>query len=140
MEITGKFKNILIPAILIVVFIVLAITSALNKSLTCDEAAHHIPPGYVFLTKGDFVFATDSPPLARFIAAFPMLFMDINLPENREFWARDDRADFSKEFLYKLNRDYVEKITFWGRFGITLVAAFGGVFLFFRYWGERVKY
>jgi hypothetical protein len=120
---------------LVIIFLILSATSAMNKSLTTDEAAHHIPSGYVFLKTGDFVFATDSPSLARCLVGFPLLFMDIKLPVDRSFWARDDRAEFSKEFLFKLNREKVGKITFWARLPIIIISMFGGIFLF--YWAKR---
>ena len=135
MDLVNVIKKNVAPIVLTSVFIVLAATSMVNKSLTCDEVAHHLPPGYVFLKTGDFAFSTDAPPLARLIAAAPMLFMDIDLPDTREFWARDDRAEFSREFLFKLNRNNVPRITFWGRSTMIFIGAFGGIFLF--YWARK---
>lgn len=123
-------KSTVILIVLIIAFVSLAITSMSQKSLTCDESAHHIPTGYVFLKTGDFVYATDSPPLARYLVGLPMLFMDIDLPEDRSFWAREDRAEFSREFLYELNRKHVSNIIFWGRIPIVILGVFGGIFIF----------
>lgn len=123
--------------VLVLVFITLAMTSALRKSPVADEAAHHVPTGYVFLKTGDFVYATDSPPLARCIAALPLLILDIELPDDRDFWARDDRAEFSKEFLYKLNRSSVDRIILLARIPIILLGVFGGCFLF---WWVKKQY
>ena len=52
-------KNTILLIFLVIVFIVLACSSLVGKSLVCDESAHHIPVGYVFLKTGDFSFATD---------------------------------------------------------------------------------
>ena len=123
-------KNTILLIFLVIVFIVLACSSLVGKSLVCDESAHHIPVGYVFLKTGDFSFATDSPVLARYLAGFPLLFMDVKLPMERSYWARDDRAEFSREFLYKLNRDLAGKITVFARLPMVLVGALGGIFLF----------
>lgn len=134
-------NDILILFVLAAVFIVLCITSITRKSPVADEAAHHVPTGYVFLKTGDFVYATDSPVLARYIAAFPLLFMDVKLPLERSFWARDDRAEFSREFLYDLNRNIVDRIIIFARIPMIALGAFGGIFLFFwtkRHYGSQV--
>ena len=123
-------RDILIPGILAVAFVTVAVTSAARKSPTCDEAAHHIPAGYVLLTKGDLAFSPETPPLARYLAAVPLLFLDLKLPDDRAFWARDDRAEFSREFLYSLNRRLAGLSVFLARLPMILVGAFGGVFLF----------
>lgn len=124
-------KNYTVLFLLVVIFISLALTSAVRKSPVSDEAAHHIPVGYVFLTKGDFAFATDSPPLARILAALPLLSLDVKLPDERSFWAREDRAEFSRDFLYKLNRSIFDKILLFARIPMMILGVFGGVFLFF---------
>jgi hypothetical protein len=123
-------NDVKILIVLVLVFVSLATTSAVRKSPVADEAAHHVPTGYVFLKTGDFVYATDSPALARYIASFPLLFMDVKLPPERSFWARDDRAEFSREFLYDLNRNIVGKIIFFARMPMIALGAFGGIFLF----------
>lgn len=112
------------------VFLAMAATGMTQKSLTCDEASHHIASGYVFLTKGDFAFSTEAPPLPRYIVAAPLLFMDINMPADRAFWAREDRGEFSREFLYSLNRSKVEIISLLSRSMNLIVGLFGGLFLF----------
>ena len=84
-------KYTTITLLLLIVFASLAITSMQRKSATCDEVAHHIPSGYVFLTMGDLRFDTNAPPLPRYIAALPMLLMDINLPSDKNFWRREFR-------------------------------------------------
>ena len=100
-----------------------------------DEASHHIPSGYVYVTKGDFAFATDSPPFARLLIALPLLAMDLDLPDERAFWARDDRAEFAEDFLYGLNREKAVRILFFARLPIVLLGVLGGVFMFF--WVRR---
>lgn len=128
------FRNIYLIAISCV-FVAVCVASGRQHSLTADEACHHIASGYVLLTKGDFAFSTEVPPLSRYIVAAPLLFMDVKLPADRAFWAREDRGEFSKEFLFKLNREKVADITFYSRLMNTLVGLFGGLFLFF--WVER---
>jgi 4-amino-4-deoxy-L-arabinose transferase-like glycosyltransferase len=127
-------RNIYLIAIS-VLFLALGASSIPRHSLTADEACHHIASGYVFLTQGDFAFSTEVPPLSRYIVAAPLLFMDLKLPVERSFWVREDRGEFSREFLFKLNRDKLAAITFFSRFANIMVGLFGGLFLFF--WSEK---
>ncbi len=119
--------------ILAIIFMGLAFTSVWpeKKSPTCDELSHHIAVGYVFMTKGDFAFATDSPPLARCIMALPLLPMEIRMPSDRSYWAREDRGAFSWDFFYVLNRDIAGKMLLAARMTMIFLGAFGGLFLFF---------
>jgi hypothetical protein len=115
--------------LLLTIFASLGFTSMLRKSATCDEVAHHIPSGYIYLTKHDLRFATDSPPLARYIAAFPLLFMDINLPGEKTFWRREDRGEFAREF-FKLNIGKYKDILLYSRTMILILSMFGGLILY----------
>ena len=128
-------RNEKIVILMVVVFLVLGVTSLLRKSPTCDEVGHHVASGYVFLTKADFAFSTEAPPLARYLMSVPMLFMNIDLPADRSFWAREDRAEFSREFLYGNNRELAGKIFFFARLPMLLIGCLGGCFLFF--WVRR---
>jgi len=114
--------------------VLFGVSSILDKAPTCDEASHHIASGYVYLTKGDLRFSTEVPPLSRYIVALPLLAMDMNLPEGSAFWRREDRGEFSREFLYELN-DNASRVVFLSRLMILAVALFGGVFLFL--WTRR---
>lgn len=117
------------------VFLALSVSTIPFKSLTADEACHHIASGYIFLDKGDYAFSTEAPPLGRYIVAEPLLFMNIKLPAERAFWAREDRGEFSREFLYSLNRQKLADITFYSRLMNIFVGLFGGIFLFL--WTEK---
>lgn len=126
-------KNIYVVLVLsgmAVIFTVLSVTSLLRKSPTCDETGHHIASGYVFLTKGDFAFSTEVPPLSRYIMALPLLSLDLDLPDDRAFWAREDRSEFSTEFIYGLNREKAGKIVLFARLPMVIIGLFGGIFLF----------
>lgn len=118
------------------IFLVLGVTSSARKSLTADEACHHIASGYIHLTRGDFAFSPEVPPLSRYIVSVPMVFMDLKLPADRAYWAREDRSLFSRDFLYNLNRDKLAAITFSARGMNMLLALLGGIFLF-RWAGRR---
>jgi putative flippase GtrA len=136
-----KTGYMVISSGLILVFIFLAVTSLLRKSPTCDETGHHIGSGYVFLTKGDFAFSTEVPPLSRYLMALPLLTLDLDLPDNRDFWAREDRGEFVQEFVFGINRDNAGKIVFLARLPMVVLGALGGLFLFLwtkRHYGPKV--
>lgn len=120
----------IIVAGLAVLFAALSVTSFLRKSPTCDETGHHIASGYVFLTKGDFAFSTEVPPLSRYIMALPLLSLDLKMLDDKAFWAREDRSEFSREFIYGINREKAGSIVILSRITMVITGIFGGVFLF----------
>ena len=116
--------------ILLSVFFALTLSSALRTSGTVDEIAHHIPVGYVLLTKWDFKMGTDSPPLARYIIALPLkLFMKITIPADKDQWRRADRSSFGRDFFYKYNTE-PKKMLFFGRIPVIVIAVLCGLLLF----------
>ena len=124
-------KDTAIVTVLSLVFVLLSMTSLARKSPTCDEVAHHVPAGYVFLKTGDFGYSPDAPPLPRYLASFPMIFMNLDLPDDPGFWRRDDRSEFSREFLFELNRKHFNRIMLYARIPMVLLGLFGGWFFFF---------
>lgn len=126
--------------LLLLVFSALVLSAALRTSGTCDEIAHHIPVGYVLLTKWDFKMDTSQPPLARYIIAVPLkLFMHINMPEDKNKWRIEDRSIFGRDFFYKYNTDS-KKILFLCRIPVMIIGALCGLLLFVwvaSLYGER---
>jgi 4-amino-4-deoxy-L-arabinose transferase-like glycosyltransferase len=115
---------------LLVVFIILAVSSMLQKSGTCDEIAHHIPVGVVILTRGDLKMDTSQPPLARYIMALPIvLFLNPQLPQDPAAWRVEDRSSFGRDFFFKYNHN-PKKILFAGRLSILLVGILCGLIIF----------
>jgi len=128
----SKFKVNLLAGILLFIFAGLAVSAAhpWANSPTCDEIAHHIPVGYVLLSKHDFKMDTSHPPLPRYIVALPLkLFMKINMPAVKAVWRVDDRSIFGRDFFYKYNKDPL-KIVFWSRIAVIFVGLFCGLILF----------
>ncbi|MBI4982277.1 MAG: glycosyltransferase family 39 protein [Candidatus Omnitrophica bacterium] len=127
----------LLAFFLLVIFAFLAFTSIWpdRKSPTCDELAHHIPTGYILLTKHDYKMDTSHPPLSRYIVALPLkIVMHLNVPNDSQEWRRADRSEFGKDFFYKYNNQ-PQKIIFYSRLAIILVGLFCGWILF--YWTKR---
>ncbi|MBI4707936.1 MAG: glycosyltransferase family 39 protein [Candidatus Omnitrophica bacterium] len=127
----------LLAFFLLVIFALLAFTSIWpdRKSPTCDELAHHIPTGYILLTKHDYKMDTSHPPLSRYIVALPLkVFMHLSVPNDSKEWRRADRSEFGKDFFYKYNNQ-PQRIIFYSRLAIILVGLFCGLILF--YWTKR---
>ncbi len=123
-------KNIILPILLLFVFIVLAVSSMLQKSGTCDEIAHHIPAGVIFLTKGDLKMDTSQPPLSRYIVAAPVVFLlKPHMPDDRQQWRREDRGAFGRDFFFKYNNQ-ARKMLFVSRLIIVLIGVLCAVVLF----------
>jgi len=95
-----------IAAILLIIMFSLALSSILDDTLTFDETAH-IPAGYSYLTQRDYRLNPEHPPLAKDLAAFPLLFLNLNFPKDHPSWTQEGNAvwwlqfDFGSQFLYK---------------------------------------
>jgi len=129
-------KNTILVILLLGIFALLAITSIAGKSGTCDEIAHHIPAGVVFLEKGDLKMATDSPPLPKYIVAAPIVcFLNPALPDNKDIWRDQDRAKFSRDFFFKYNSS-AKKMLFFSRLIVIMLGIILGLLLFA--WAKRM--
>ena len=134
-------KKIVLIILLLSIFTFLAISSIVRKSGTCDEIAHHIPSGIVFLQKGDLKMATDSPPLGKYIVAAPILFfLDPVLPGDKNVWRNQDRAIFGRDFFFKYNNN-ARRMLFVSRLVVIFLGVMLGLLLFIwprRMYGEKV--
>ena len=122
----------IIAVFLLALFAGMAVSSIWpdRKSPTCDELAHHIPVGYVLLSKGDLKMDTSHPPLSRYLVGLPLrVFMDINMPDDKSVWRVEDRSVFGKDFFYKYDND-PGKILFASRMAVLFVAILGAIGLF----------
>src|SRR3990167_7507624 len=69
--------------------VVLAITSAWNDSIIVDEIPH-IGAGFSYLVKQDMRLNPEHPPLAKDIAAIPLLFLDLKQDVfDTQYWQSD---------------------------------------------------
>ena len=70
--------------LLLVLFLALSFSAALRKSPTADEN-FHLVAGYAYLKWGDYRINPEHPPLAKLLAALPLLALEINdAPLSRE--------------------------------------------------------
>lgn len=93
---------------------------ALHENQTIDEGVH-IVAGYSYLRTGDFRLNPEHPPLAKEIAALPLLFFTPHLPTEHQSWLGADQWSFAHQFLYESGNN-PDAILFWGRVPIILMA------------------
>jgi len=138
-KISSKKTNI-IACLLLGIMAVTATLSMKEAALTFDELAH-IPAGYSYLTKQDYRINPEHPPLIKDIPAVPLLFLNLNFPEDRQVWLQEEAApawwvqfDLGNRFLYRSDNN-PRQIIFWSRLAMIGLLVFLG-WLFF-YWTRR---
>ncbi len=115
---------------------VLMVGSVWNDAPIMDELPH-IPAGYSYLVKRDFRLNPEHPPLIKMIAALPLLFLDLDFPEDSPHWKDDINGqwDFGRDFLYRSGND-ADSIVFWARMPIIILALATGWVVF---WYLRLR-
>jgi len=131
---SNKITNILAASILFILFWT-ALLSMANDSLTFDELAH-IPAGYSYLSQQDYRVNPEHPPLIKDLSAVPLLFLNLNFPDNSQNWLQEASApawwvqfDLGTELIYQSGND-PQKIIFWARLPMILLLVFLGWFIF----------
>jgi hypothetical protein len=75
------------------------VRSALGETQTWDEGIH-ISAGYAYLTRGDYSWNPEHPPLVKMVCALPLLRLGLITPPTDL-----DEVHYGIEFLYKNRRD-----------------------------------
>lgn len=125
----------IIAGVLLLIMLGAAFLSIKDDTLTFDETAH-IAAGYSYLTQQDYRLNPEHPPLAKELAAFPLLFLDLNFPEDHASWTQEvsphwwDQFNFASQFLYYSGNN-PDQILFWSRMPMIFLLIFLGWFLFF---------
>lgn len=121
---------------------VIAVFSIKKASLTFDEKAH-IAAGYSYLLKKDMRVNPEHPPLLKNIAAVPLLFLDVNFPEQSWESVRPDiwwhQFDFGRDLLYRSGNNPHQMI-FWARLPMIGVLLVGGVYIYLfakKFWSQK---
>lgn len=98
----ARFMTNTIACLLLTLMFGLMFFSAWNETAIMDELAH-IPAGYSYLTQKDYRLNPEHPPLAKDIAAFPLLFAHLNFPAQSTYWQNDINGQwaFGSVFLYE---------------------------------------
>jgi hypothetical protein len=111
----------------------LKVSSALGETQTWDEGIH-ISAGYAYLTRGDYRWNPEHPPLAKLMSALPLTLLGLELPVRGTAWAKQDETLMGIDFLYR-NRASADSILAASR-GMTIVLSvlfLGGV----AWWTRR---
>lgn len=100
-------------AIIIAAALILAITSFWNDSLIVDEIPH-AGSGYSYLKKLDYRLNPEHPPLAKALAALPLLFLDLKQDAFKtRFWLENINGqwDFGRSLVFQSdnNPDLITK-------------------------------
>jgi 4-amino-4-deoxy-L-arabinose transferase-like glycosyltransferase len=110
-----------------------------EKSITVDEYVM-IPAGFYHLTERDYRPVGEHPPVAKVLAAVPLLFTETTAP--RIDGGPNDYDFFLQKFneFWRMNAARLEHVSFWARVpAVALTVLLGGLVFVFarRYWGER---
>jgi hypothetical protein len=87
--------------------------SALGETQSWDEGIH-LSAGYAYLTRSDFRWNQEHPPLAKLLSALPLLLFHPKLPLNAECWRKLDETQMGIDFLYH-NHTSADSLLFAGR-------------------------
>jgi len=128
-------KSVLFTAVVVLLLAAIpiqAVPSLVRKSATFDEASH-LSSAYEYLVTGVFRQHLDHPPLADQIAAFPLLFLGLQLPTDKA--SQNSLIRFGNRFVYRNVRD-ADIILLWGRLPVVLLTVLLGWVVFS--WGREL--
>lgn len=121
----------LLAFFLLAIMFVLMLGSIWNSSATMDELAH-IPAGFGYFTQKDYRLNPEHPPLLKVLAALSgQIFTRPYFPTDTPYWQDDVNGQWAQgaKFLYESGND-ADKIIFWSRFPLILLAVFFGWLIF----------
>ena len=103
----SNFQRKLTVIIIISVAVILSIASVWDDSIIVDEVPH-IGAGYSYLVKRDMRLNPEHPPLAKDLAAIPLLFVNLKQDVfNSEFWQTDINGQWNcgRRLIYNSGND-----------------------------------
>lgn len=104
--------------------------AAQQESATMDELAH-IPAGYSYVRYFDYRLNPEHPPLLKALSGLPLLFRDLNFPDNHKAWTSEVNGQWEAGtiFLYESGND-ADWIMLWSRLPPILLTL---ILIFFVY-------
>jgi hypothetical protein len=134
-KVSSKLSIFLLGLILITSFS-LMFSSSLKESATMDELAH-IPSGYGYVKFLDYRLNPEHPPLLKALAAFPLLFLNLNFPLQSDAWQKyiNGQWDVGREFLYESGNN-ADLIIQWSRIGPMLLTLLLIILIYF--WAKEI--
>lgn len=97
---------------LVAVFVLLSVLSLRQEGPTFDEGVH-IAAGYSYWRTGDFRMMPEHPPLAKLMAALPLLGQRVSFSESWPEWQLVGLWEFGNRFVFGEND--AETLLFWAR-------------------------
>jgi 4-amino-4-deoxy-L-arabinose transferase-like glycosyltransferase len=119
-----KWLEFLLVAAALMLFMVVSIFSARQKSSTFDEGTH-IPAAYTYAALGDFRMNPEHPPLVKLLAGLPLRFTQPKMDANDPDWKNANQWEFGLKFLYEWND--ADKLIFRARVPIMALALLLGL-------------
>src|SRR5215470_3630360 len=113
--------NVLVLAVILAAFCLQALFALPKLSATTDEPVH-LAAGFSYWQMRDFRMNEEHPPLAKLIAAFPLLFIHPKLDITHDDWKTASEYPFAFRFLYQNDAD---RLLFWSRATMVMLAAIG---------------
>jgi len=122
-----KYSSAIVALILIAFFAVSLVVSS-QESTTMDEKAH-IPAAYSYVKYNDMRLNPEHPPLIKDLCGLPLLFFSPQFPVSNPLWTEgiNEQWQLGDKFIHSNDAD---KITFWSRLPIILIAMLLGFFIF----------
>jgi hypothetical protein len=113
--------NLVILVVILTAFCLQALLALPKLSATTDEPVH-LAAGFSYWQTRDFRMNEEHPPLAKLIAAFPLLFIHPKLDITHDDWKTASEYPFGFRFLYQNDAD---RLLFWSRAAMVTLAAIG---------------
>jgi 4-amino-4-deoxy-L-arabinose transferase-like glycosyltransferase len=145
---TARLKPLILAGCILLLGLqaIVQIRLASLDSATTDEGVH-LSAGYTYLTRGDFRFNPEHPPLVKILAALPLLRLDPEVSvEAEQDWDRSgnfffdswrENRHFGEELLYRSGSS-PDTLLFWARLPMVLLTLLLGLAIFliaWRHWG-----
>jgi 4-amino-4-deoxy-L-arabinose transferase-like glycosyltransferase len=112
--------------LLVIAFCLQALLALPRLSATSDEPIH-LSAGYSYWQTRDFRLNPEHPPLAKLIAALPLLIIRPTLDMTHDDWKRPVQEILGFRFLYGNDAD---RLLFWSRTAMILLSAVGLIVTF----------
>ncbi|MFH1379039.1 MAG: glycosyltransferase family 39 protein [bacterium] len=127
------FTNNKIPvymlSLMIVSYLILGVYGIFRMSITFDEVAH-LPGGYTYIAEHDYrINSQDHPPLAKLIAALPLIFLTPDTFTYHPLWKSASQWGYGDLFMFH-NRVSHNLLLHAGRMSVLGFSALLGIIIF----------
>jgi hypothetical protein len=128
-----KLVSVVVLALFLFFFFLISLTTALQKSPTYDEPLH-LFAGYSYLKWGDFRVNPEHPPLAKVLAALPMLAADVDIAEisraHRDVVQQKKDYGWLLGYYFFLSNNNADTLLLNGKLVMIGLAVILGIFVF----------